>query len=360
MTSVTLNKLRRVFQDGTVAVDQMCLSIKDGEFLTLLGPSGCGKSTTLRIIAGLDDTDGGDVFFDERRMNDVPPGKRNIAMVFQSYALYPHMTVRRNLEYPLRKQGVAKAERSVSAEAIAELMQLGELLDRKPRQLSGGQQQRVALGRALIRDPSLFLFDEPLSNLDAKLRSYMRTELIQLHQRVGKTMIYVTHDQLEAMTMSDRVAIMDKGRIQQLGTPKEVYDEPANLFVAAFIGTPAMNFIQGTVEKIDGKVVLRADGLDIVPPRSIAHVLQRQPEGAQVVLGVRAEDVILEQGGLPAAVSLIEPVGHETIVFLDLQGHRVVARAGAQSTLRRGDPIQVSFREENVHVFDGVEGSRIV
>ncbi|MGE0153821.1 MAG: ABC transporter ATP-binding protein [Reyranellaceae bacterium] len=354
MTAVTLTNLRRMFADGFVAVDDLSISIVAGEFLTLLGPSGCGKSTTLRMIAGLDAPDDGDIRFDDRRMNDIAPGKRNIAMVFQSYALYPHMTVRRNLEYPLRKQGVAKAERTARAEAVAELMQLRDLLERKPRELSGGQQQRVALGRALIRNPDLFLFDEPLSNLDAKLRSYMRAELIQLHRRVGKTMIYVTHDQLEAMTMSDRVAIMDKGRLQQLGTPHEVYNAPANLFVASFIGAPTMNLVQGELARAGDGAVFRAGSLEVAAPS-----LAGGTEAGAAVLGVRPEDVLVEQGDLPATVNLIEPVGHETLLSLDVLGHRVVARTDAQTRLTYGATTTVAFRPGKLHLFDGKRGHRL-
>jgi multiple sugar transport system ATP-binding protein len=354
MTAVTLSNLRRVFSDGFVAVDDLSISIVDGEFLTLLGPSGCGKSTTLRMIAGLDAPDEGDILFDSRRMNDIAPGKRNIAMVFQSYALYPHMTVRRNLEYPLRKQGVAKAERLARAESAADLMQLRELLERKPRELSGGQQQRVALGRALIRNPDLFLFDEPLSNLDAKLRSYMRAELIQLHRRIGKTMIYVTHDQLEAMTMSDRVAIMNKGHLQQLGTPHEVYNTPLNLFVASFIGAPTMNMMNGVMVPATGGALFRAGSLEIAMPSLVDSA-----RASSVVLGVRPEDVLVGQGYLSATVALLEPVGHETLVSLDLSGHRIVARTDSQTSLKYGTTTKIAFRPGKLHMFAAEGGHRL-
>ena len=247
MAKVTFDRVHKAF-GSFVALEELSLSIQSGEFVSLLGPSGCGKTTTLRMLAGLEQPTRGTISVGDRVVNDLAPGERDIAMVFQSYALYPHMTVAQNIEYPLRKRGVARAQRREQVKRAAAQLQLEALLDRKPRQLSGGQQQRVALGRALVRNPAAFLLDEPLSNLDAKLRAHMRAELIELHQRIGKTMIYVTHDQLEAMTMSDRIAVLDQGRLQQFDTPQEIYRRPVKPFVAGFIGTPAMNFIRGTLQ----------------------------------------------------------------------------------------------------------------
>jgi multiple sugar transport system ATP-binding protein len=273
---------------SALAVRGLDLAIRGGEFLSLLGPSGCGKTTTLRMLAGLEFPTAGTISIGGRVVNAVPPGERDIAMVFQSYALYPHMTVGENIAYPLKKRGVPKAERAERVARVAEMLQLGALLSRKPRQLSGGQQQRVALGRALVREPRVFLLDEPLSNLDAKLRHHMRAELIELHRRLGRTFVYVTHDQLEAMTMSDRIAVMHEGVLQQLGTPGEVYGRPANLFVAAFIGSPAMNLLHGRIA--EGEFRHAALRLSCTGAPS-----------ADAVLGIRPEDVTLGTGALPGA-----------------------------------------------------------
>ena len=255
MATVTFDNVRKTFGE-TVAIPGLDLMIRSGEFVSLLGPSGCGKTTTLRMLAGLEQPTSGEIRIGDRPVNDVAPAQRDIAMVFQSYALYPHMNVAENIAYPLRKRGVPKAERPAKVKAVADLLQLGPLLTRKPKQLSGGQQQRVALGRALVRDPQVFLLDEPLSNLDAKLRAHMRAELIELHRRLGKTMVYVTHDQLEAMTMSTRIAVMRDGVLQQFATPAEIYHWPANAFVAGFIGTPAMTIAEGEIAFDQGHCVL--------------------------------------------------------------------------------------------------------
>ena len=310
-----------------VAIEDLDLTIRSGEFISLLGPSGCGKSTTLRMLAGLDQPTSGTISVGDRVVNDLPPGKRDIAMVFQSYALYPHMTVAQNIEYPLKKRGVARAERQQRVLRTAALLQIDALLERKPRQLSGGQQQRVALGRALVRDPAAFLLDEPLSNLDAKLRAHMRAELIELHQRIGKTMIYVTHDQLEAMTMSDRIAVMDQGTLQQCDTPRQIYHRPVNAFVAGFIGTPAMNFLRGRMQADGAHLRFDAERLSLTLPRHLVRP-DALRDGVAVTLGVRPEDVALSGDGEPARVRVVEPTGHESIVFFDLGGHSVVGRVG--------------------------------
>jgi multiple sugar transport system ATP-binding protein len=330
------------------AVRGLDLDIRGGEFLSLLGPSGCGKTTTLRMLAGLEFPTAGTISIGGRVVNAVPPGERDIAMVFQSYALYPHMTVAENIAYPLRKRGVARPEREERVKRVAEMLQLGALLPRKPRQLSGGQQQRVALGRALVRDPRVFLLDEPLSNLDAKLRHHMRAELIELHRRLGRTFVYVTHDQLEAMTMSSRIAVMHEGVLQQLGTPTEVYGRPANLFVAAFIGSPAMNLLHGRV----AEGVFRHTALRL-PCAGVA-------EGTEAVLGLRPEDVTLGTGPFAARVRLVEPTGHEQIAVLDIEGGETLTiRADAEAPLRAGDSLAWGVRAARLHLFDAASGRRL-
>ncbi len=350
MANVVLDKLRKVF-GSTVAIPALDLAIADGEFVSLLGPSGCGKTTTLRMLAGLEQPSGGRLLIGERVVNDVPPSRRDIAMVFQSYALYPHMTVAENIAYPLRKRGVPKAERSAKVRAAADLLQLGPLLDRRPRQLSGGQQQRVALGRALVRDPQLFLLDEPLSNLDAKLRAHMRAELIELHRRLGKTMIYVTHDQLEAMTMSTRIAVMLNGELQQFATPAEIYGQPANAFVAGFIGTPSMPLADG---EVTGASLRFGDVSAMLPAGHLA-------EGAagKVSVGVRPEDVEVGSGPFKARVRVSEPSGHECIVSLEAGSARLTARLPGDARLAIGQTVPFGLRLDRIHVFDGASGRRL-
>jgi multiple sugar transport system ATP-binding protein len=356
MATVKLDHLRKVFGANSVAVEDLVLDIEDKEFITLLGPSGCGKTTTLRMIAGLETPTSGRILFDSQAVNELPPAKRNVAMVFQSYALYPHMTVRENMEYPLKKRKTPRAERSAKVKQTAELLQIEELLDRKPRQLSGGQQQRVALGRAIIRDPTVFLLDEPLSNLDAKLRSYMRAELIQLHRRIGKTMIYVTHDQLEAMTMSNRIAVFNHGRLQQVASPDEIYNRPANRFVASFIGTPSMNFFEGDVVSEADQPIFRTSTLRI----PLARFPEVKP-GRSVIAGVRPEDVLVgDATGLnEAEVSIVEPTGHESIVFLTAGIDKFVARVGNEMSVNALSRIKVGFRAAKVLLFDSETEERL-
>jgi multiple sugar transport system ATP-binding protein len=355
---VVFERVRKTF--GTfVAIEDLNLVIEAGSFVSLLGPSGCGKTTTLRMLAGLEYPTSGTISVGDRVVNEVAPGKRDLAMVFQSYALYPHMTVAQNIEYPLKKRGVPKAERAVQVRRAAQVLQLEALLDRKPRQLSGGQQQRVALGRALVRDPAAFLLDEPLSNLDAKLRAHMRAELIELHQRIGKTMIYVTHDQLEAMTMSDRIAVFDRGVLQQYGTPDEIYHRPVNAFVAGFIGTPAMNFVQGTMRQDGARLAFDSGALSLKLPRALVPPEALPGGGLAVSLGMRPEDVVLSGEGEAAQVRLVEPTGHESIVFFDLAGHSVVGRVGPDVRLRPGEPVRLSFNAAKLHVFAAEGGKRL-
>ena len=350
MVAVTFDKVRKVF-GPVVAIPALDLAIRSGEFVSLLGPSGCGKTTTLRMLAGLEQPSDGRIFIGDKVVNDQPPAARDIAMVFQSYALYPHMTVAENIAYPLRKRGVPKAERPAKVKAVADLLQLGLLLDRKPRQLSGGQQQRVALGRALVREPKVFLLDEPLSNLDAKLRAHMRAELIELHRRLGKTMVYVTHDQLEAMTMSTRIAVMQGGELQQFDTPGEIYHRPANRFVASFIGTPAMTLVDGAVT---------ADGQLRVGELRIALAIGFLKPGAEkVTIGVRPEDVLIGTGEDKALIRIVEPTGHESIVTLNAGGVTFTARVPGDRRLTAGETVPFELRRANIHVFDQTNGRRL-
>jgi multiple sugar transport system ATP-binding protein len=351
MARVEFVKVRKTF-GRIVAVEGLDLAVADGAFVSLLGPSGCGKTTTLRMLAGLEFPTSGTITIDDRVVNDVAPGKRDVAMVFQSYALYPHMNVAENIGYPLRKRGVPRGERQRRVRAVATTLQLDALLDRRPRELSGGQQQRVALGRALVRDPKVFLFDEPLSNLDATLRAHMRAELIELRQKIGQTMVYVTHDQLEAMTMSDRIAVMRNGLLQQYGSPAEIYHCPANLFVAGFIGTPSMNLVEGALVWRGEGAVFRTErmAVELPPGRLRGEVGAASPR--PVVLGLRPEDVAVSDEGLNAQVRVVEPTGHESIVTFDVSGERLVARVPAGSPLRSGDTLRVTLRMGRAHLFD--------
>ena len=355
MAEVEFRSVRKVFGDFT-AVQELDLKIREGEFVSLLGPSGCGKTTTLRMLAGLEFPTAGEIRIGNRLVNDVAPGARDIAMVFQSYALYPHMTVANNIAYPLKKRGTPKAERNEMVRQTAELLHLTELLGRKPKQLSGGQQQRVALGRALVRDPKVFLLDEPLSNLDAKLRGYMRIELVELHRRLGRTMVYVTHDQLEAMTMSDRIAVMEGGRLQQFAPPNEVYREPANRFVAGFIGTPAMNLIDGELRLDRGKWRFEAPELSILLPR-----LKKSTQAGAACLGIRPEHISFGKGSLAGQVQVVEQTGHENIIVADIGGgNRITGRAPADTLLHAGETVRCRFETKHCHVFaSGPSGERL-
>ncbi len=350
MATVVFDKVRKAY-GATVAIPSLDLSIADGEFVSLLGPSGCGKTTTLRMLAGLERPTAGRLLIGDRLVNDVPPGGRDIAMVFQSYALYPHMTVAENIAYPLRKRGVPRRDRPAMVRNVADLLQLGPLLERKPRQLSGGQQQRVALGRALVRDPQLFLLDEPLSNLDAKLRAHMRAELIELHRRLGTTMVYVTHDQLEAMTMSTRIAVMFNGELQQFATPAEVYARPANAFVAGFIGTPSMPLVAGTLE---GRRLAFGTVATTLPAGFVAEGAPRA-----VSVGVRPEDVLVGSGAFTGRVRVAEPSGHECIVLMEIGGAELTARLPGDARLAVGDTVPFDLRVDRMHLFDAPTGRRL-
>lgn len=355
MADVVLSNVNKKF--GTfIAVEDLNLDIQQGEFISLLGPSGCGKTTTLRMLAGLEFPTAGEIRIGDRVVNDVPPGDRDIAMVFQSYALYPHMSVGQNIAYPLKKRRVPKAERAKMVAKTAEMLQLTPLLHRKPKELSGGQQQRVALGRALVRDPKVFLLDEPLSNLDAKLRGYMRAELIELHQRLGRTMIYVTHDQLEAMTMSDRIAVMEGGKLQQFAPPQEVYRAPANRFVASFIGTPGMNIVDGALREDGGRWGFEAPGLSI----DAGH-LGPDARPGPAAMGIRPEGLSIGSGPIEGTVQLVEQTGHENITVVRMENDlRLTGRTPPDQIWRTGEPIQFTIDARQAHFFaDGPTGKRL-
>jgi multiple sugar transport system ATP-binding protein len=363
MAIVTLDRISKRFAGGgPPAVDDISLTVKDGEFMVLLGPSGCGKSTTLRMIAGLEPITAGTLTIDGEVMNRVPAKNRDIAMVFQSYALYPHMTVRDNLAFGLRRRSVAKAEVRRRVDAVAELLGLTPFLDRRPYALSGGQRQRVALGRAIVRDPKVFLFDEPLSNLDAALRVRTRNELIRQYQRLRATMIYVTHDQVEAMTMGTRICIMNRGKIVQVGQPLEVYRNPANTFVASFIGSPPMNLIKAEIGSEAGRLVARFAGRTFSLPgyaeQDVSGLADRQ-----VVVGFRPEDILLacpdaananRYASLETAAVAAEPLGAETLLIVSLAGdaEELVARVGRDVRVISGQPLPVYFDLAQAHLFD--------
>ncbi|KGF69168.1 sugar ABC transporter ATP-binding protein [Hoeflea sp. BAL378] len=320
------------------------IDIEDGEFVALVGPSGCGKSTLLRMIAGLEDITGGDILIGDRVVNDVAPKDRDIAMVFQNYALYPHKNVRDNMGFALRQRRVSRSEIQRRVDDAARILGLEPLLDRKPRQLSGGQRQRVAMGRAIVRDPNVFLFDEPLSNLDAKLRVQMRSEIKELHQRLKTTTVYVTHDQIEAMTLADRVVVMNSGIIEQVGSPLELYDHPASLFVAAFIGSPPMNFLEG--DFLDATTFALADGTRLRLPTA-------DPKGRQrATIGIRPEHFTIAETGWPATVSVVEPTGSETQITCRLAGKVIRVLIRGRTATRPGETIHLAVAPDLVHFFD--------
>jgi len=365
MAEVSLKGVKKSYGPVTV-IEHLDLDIRDREFMVLVGPSGCGKSTALRMIAGLEEITGGTISIGGRVVNDVPPKDRDIAMVFQSYALYPHMTVRENLEFGLKIRKTPRAEMDSRVQEAAEILGITELLDRRPKQLSGGQRQRVAVGRAIVRKPSVFLFDEPLSNLDAKLRVQMRAEISKLQKTLQTTTVYVTHDQVEAMTMGNRIAVMRTGKLQQVGTPLEVYEQPANLFVASFIGTPPMNFIPATLA--DGGATVAASGFRLpVPPGWRAATGGR--DGQKVVLGVRPEN-IREQareagsnGGkavpITARVEFVEPLGHEVIVHGRIGDDLLVAKVDPHRSPEIGADVQLVIEVDAIHLFDAGTEERL-
>jgi len=350
MADLQIRNLRKDYGSVRVIPD-LSLDVADGEFVVLVGPSGCGKSTLLRMIAGLEDISGGDLVIGGTRANDIPPQRRNMAMVFQSYALFPHMTVRDNIAFGPRIRGEARATIDAGLRRASEILNLSDYLDRNPGQLSGGQRQRVAMGRSIVRDPQLFLFDEPLSNLDAKLRISMRTEIKALHQKLGSTIIYVTHDQIEAMTMADRIVVMNAGRIEQMGAPLELYDRPANRFVAGFLGSPAMSFLPAVVEE-DGIAI---EGAGLVPVRGTGVAA-----GTRVSLGIRPESFVRDgEGPIGFTVSVIEPTGPETHVFGTIGGHEVRVVFRERLEIRPGDRLPLSVPPDRLHLFDAATGARL-
>ncbi len=357
MASVTFDNATRLYPGTSrAAVDKISLQVKDGEFLVLVGPSGCGKSTTLRMLAGLEEVNGGRILIGDRDVTHVPPKDRDIAMVFQNYALYPHMTVAENMGFALKIAGVAKEERAARVLEAAKLLDLEPYLDRKPKALSGGQRQRVAMGRAIVRKPQVFLMDEPLSNLDAKLRVQTRTQIASLQRRLGVTTVYVTHDQTEALTMGDRIAVLKDGVLQQVGTPRDLYENPVNIFVAGFIGSPAMNLFPGKLTATGVEI-----GNDVI---TVGAEVLKHGKGKTVTVGVRPEDLELTKGkGIAVEVDVIEELGADGYLygraFVDGVEHEIVVRVDGRNHPMRGDKITVAPTPKHVHVFDAETAQRL-
>lgn len=349
MARVELNSLSKRYPNGFQAVHDVSIDIDSGEFIVLVGPSGCGKSTVLRMIAGLESITSGELRIDGRRVNETPPKDRGVSMVFQSYALYPHMTVFENMAFGLTLQKLPKAEIRARVESVAERLDITELLPRKPKQMSGGQRQRVAMGRAIVRRPKVFLFDEPLSNLDASLRLKMRIELGRLHQSLGATSVYVTHDQVEAMTLADRIVLLKDGVVQQIGAPLDLYDRPANLFTATFLGSPAMNILAATLA--DGAV--RGAGFAVPLPAA------SDATGREARLGVRPHDLRFATDGMPAEVEVVEPMGNESFVHCRLADDTMIVVRIEGHGPRAGEPVHVALDPEAVHVFDAQTEQRL-
>ena len=361
MSSLSLENICKVYPNGFEAVKNFTMDIEDKEFIIFVGPSGCGKSTTLRMIAGLEDISSGTLKIDDRVVNDVEPKDRDIAMVFQNYALYPHMTVYDNMAFGLKLRKTPKAEIDEKVRAAAKILDLEHLLDRKPKALSGGQRQRVAMGRAIVRNPRVFLMDEPLSNLDAKLRVQMRTEIAKLHERLGATIIYVTHDQTEAMTLGTRIVVMKDGVVQQIDSPQNLYNEPCNLFVAGFIGSPQMNFLDAQVEKKEGKIYLNIGGQAFPLPAEKAKVVEEKGYvGKTVVAGIRPEhlddpDYTLKnnpEATFDATVSVYELLGAEVFLYFDFAGTSMTARVDPKTSARAGSHIRLVMETDMIHLFD--------
>ena len=361
MAGLSLRSIGKIYQGGVIGAKDINLEIEDKEFIILVGPSGCGKSTTLRMIAGLEEISEGELYIDDKLVNDVAPKDRDIAMVFQNYALYPHMTVFENMAFGLKLRKVPKDVIKAKVQEAAKILDIEHLLDRKPKALSGGQRQRVALGRAIVREPKVFLMDEPLSNLDAKLRVQMRAEIGKLHKKLGTTVIYVTHDQTEAMTMGTRIAVMKDGYLQQCASPTELYDEPVNMFVAGFIGSPQMNFVNVKLEKADDGLHLKGGSFDILLPEGKAN----KPElaeyiGKDVVMGIRPENIYEDEAHISAMpnslaevdVDLTEMMGAETYLYLKLDGTSLIARVNRRTTAKADDKITVALDANKIHLFD--------
>jgi multiple sugar transport system ATP-binding protein len=364
MARIEFKSVTKRYAGDVIAVDDLKLEIHDKEFVVLLGPSGCGKSTTLNMIAGLEDVTEGELWFDDQIVNTLPPHRRDVAMVFQSYALYPHKSVYENIAFGLRMRKVAAAEIDRRVREAAAKLEIGHLLNRRPSQLSGGQRQRVALGRAMVRQPAVFLMDEPLSNLDAALRISMRAEIKHLHTAMQTTFVYVTHDQAEALTLADRIVVMRDGVIQQIGNPDDVYERPRNMFVASFLGNPAINYLEGTIDRGGGSAVFRRGGLAItLPPRLAARVAAR--EGQELVLGLRPEDVCpADQAGpgmaLSGVVDSVLPVGSDRFIGLKVEGSNVYVRVDKEARHREGTSIQLGLVAERLHLFDKATGMTLL
>lgn len=361
MARVQLNSIWKKYAGDVIAVKNFDLDIEDKEFVVFVGPSGCGKTTTLRMIAGLEDITTGDLYIGDRRVNDVAPKDRDIAMVFQNYALYPHMTVYQNMAFGLKLRKTPKAEIDTRVREAAQILDIEHLLERKPKALSGGQRQRVALGRAIVRDPQVFLMDEPLSNLDAKLRVQMRAEIRKLHQRIQTTFIYVTHDQTEAMTMGDRIVVMKDGLVQQVDTPQQVYNHPRNMFVAGFIGSPAMNFIKGELVEEGSSIYFRAPEVNILLPEGrYAALRNADVVGKEVVLGVRPEDLhddemmlsTYPEAAINAHVEVAENMGSEVYLHLNLAGQNLIARVNSRYDFKPGVDLKLALDLNKVHIFN--------
>jgi len=349
---VILENLTKHF-GKVVAAEDVNLTIGDGEFVALLGPSGCGKTTTLLMVAGIYKPTRGHIYFDDRIVNDLLPKDRNVGMVFQSYALYPHMTVFENITFPLKLKRMPREEMRQRAQRVADMLGIGQLMDRKPAQLSGGQQQRVAVARALVKEPDLLLFDEPLSNLDAKLRLRMRGEIKRLQMDLGITSIYVTHDQVEAMTMADRIAVMNQGVLQAYGSPEQLYDHPETMFVAGFIGAPPMSFLRMAFEERDDGFYLKGKGMDIRLPDEMGRLAKRNDAPREVIMGIRPEDITFSaEGDVRAEIYVIEPLGREDLVTFHLDGEEVRVLAPAPFGGRLGETMGLCLNKEKIHLFN--------
>lgn len=361
MAEITLNHVYKTFDDGIDAIRDFNLEIKDKEFVVFVGPSGCGKSTTLRMIAGLEKITDGDLYIDGKRMNDVNAADRDIAMVFQNYALYPHMTVEENIGYSLKIAKVSKEERKKQVLAVAKILDIDQVLDRRPGELSGGQKQRVAMGRAIVRHPKAFLMDEPLSNLDAKLRNKMRGEIKKLHELLQSTVVYVTHDQTEAMTLGTKIVVMKDGIIQQVASPRELYENPKNTFVAQFIGIPQMNLFRGKLYYQDAAYFLKLDESRLPIDNALGQSLMEKGYiGEEVFAGVRPEDIRLDENGpFAAVVEVYELLGSESYLYFTFQGKRMCAKVGADIPVGIGDSISFTLLQDKIHFFDAYHGNLI-
>ena len=356
MATVELRNIGKVYDGGVKAVENANITIQDKEFVVLVGPSGCGKSTTLRMVAGLEEISSGELYIDGKLVNDVPPKDRDIAMVFQNYALYPHMTVYDNMAFGLKLRKMPKDEIDARVHEAAQILGIEELLERKPKALSGGQRQRVAVGRAIVRKPKVFLFDEPLSNLDAKLRVQMRAEISALHTRLQATMIYVTHDQVEAMTMGDRIVVIKDGLIQQVGTPLGLYNHPVNRFVAGFIGTPPMNIVEATLREQGGRLMVDEGDIRVLLPAAVGDKV-RSSAGRQVLFGIRPEDLEYVEGPregetFSAKVEVVEPLGSEILLYVSTSKHQLTVKLPPRFEVKVGDTVNLKIAMDKVHFFD--------